>query len=248
MYTFIKAVAVALALVFGVAATASAASFTNVEFSNGDVTIQGTGGSTVTAKVRIVVPANEVVERIQWDVVSDNLAPVCVDVGGDKGLEEGTHFVDLQVKLPPNTGTYTLAVQGSGIFGAFRTVDCTANVVGSASFSGALKVVGGSSSTGGTGSSDKVPFVFKGTTYMVSSEFKMILDIVLASLGGADNAKPAYCASLVVYNGSNASAAQASLLATPHASAFHAAGVYAPTGYWGPISISAAAAAANACK
>lgn len=142
-------ISIAAAIAFAFASTASAASFTNVEFQNGDVTVQGTGGQTVTAKVRVVVGAGEVVEKIQSDVISDSLAPVCVEVGGEKGLEEGTHFVDLQVKLPPNTGTYTLAVQGSGIFGAFKTVDCTSNVVGSASFGSALKVVGA-----GTGSSD----------------------------------------------------------------------------------------------
>lgn len=144
-----KMISIAATLAFAFASTASAASFTNVEFQNGDVTVQGTGGQTVTAKVRVVVGVGEVVEKIQSDVLGDSLAPVCVEVGGEKGLEEGTHFVDLQVKLPPNTGTYTLAVQGSGIFGAFKTVDCTSNVVGSASFSSALKVVGS-----GSGSSD----------------------------------------------------------------------------------------------
>lgn len=142
--------AFAVVMLFG-ATYASAASITNVEFQNGDVTVQGTGGSTVNAKVRIVVGAGEVVERIQTDVISDSLAPVCTEVGGEKGLEEGTHFVDLSVKLPPNTGTYTLEVKGSGIFGAFKTVDCTSNVVGTASFGGALKVVGAGGSVGAPG-------------------------------------------------------------------------------------------------
>lgn len=131
-----------------------AASFTNVEFQNGDVVVQGQGGSTVTAKFRVVVPINQVVEKIQTDVIGDNLAPVCTDVGGEKGLEEGTHEVSIMVKLPPNTGTYNLDVQGSGIYGAFKTVDCTSNVVGSNSFGGALKVAtNGSSDT--VGGSDK---------------------------------------------------------------------------------------------
>jgi len=150
--TKIIGLAVGASLLLG-AGVASAASITNIEFQNGDVAIQGTGGSTVTAKVRIVVGINEVVEKIQTDVLSDNLAPICVDVGGDKGLEEGTHFVDLQVKLPPNTGTYTLAVQGSGVYGPLETVDCTSNVVATASFSSALKVVSGSGGT--VGGSDK---------------------------------------------------------------------------------------------
>lgn len=179
------AVVAFLALSFATVGFASAASFTNVEFQNGDVAIEGTGGSTVTAKLRVVVGQNEVVERIQTDVLGDNLAPVCVAVGGDKGLEEGTHNVDVQVKLPPNTGTHTLAVQGSGIYGAFKTVDCTSNVVGSASFSGALKVVGGGSSGG--------------DSTIGGSLYQSLLDAINALKSQIDAIKnppkPAYCAS-----------------------------------------------------
>jgi len=136
--------AIVLALSFALVTVVSAASITNVEFSNGDVTVQGTAGQNIGGKVRVVVGPSEVVEKMEFDILGDNLAPVCVDVGGDKGLEEGTHFVQNpgDLKFPPNTGTYTLAVKGSGIYGAFKTVDCTTNVVGSASFSGAVKTVG----------------------------------------------------------------------------------------------------------
>ena len=147
-----KIIAIATALAF-LPALASAASFTNVQFDNGDVTISGTGAETVNATFRIVVPNNQVVEWVETDVLSDNLAPVCVAVNGDRGLEEGTHSITLPVKLPPNTGTYSLQVKGAGIFGGFRSVDCNDNVVGTASFSSALRVVSGGSTTGSSGSS-----------------------------------------------------------------------------------------------
>lgn len=134
---------------------ALAASFTNVEFQNGQTTVEGSGSSQVTAMFRVVVPVNEVVERIQTDVIGDGLAPVCTEVGGSMGLEQGTHNVSIQVKLPPNTGTYNLDVQGSGIFGAFKADDCVGDVVGSASFANALRVVAsGSGSTGSTSALD----------------------------------------------------------------------------------------------
>jgi hypothetical protein len=41
---------------------------------------------------------------------------------------------------------------------------------------------------------------------------------------------------------------QAWLLASPHAAGFHAAGIYAPTGFWGSITTNAHAAAMAACK
>lgn len=214
--------------------SALAASFTNVEFDNGDVTVQGTAGQVVNVKIRIVVPAGEVVEQLETDVLSDSLAPVCEAVGGSKGLEEGTHFVTRQVKLPPNTGTYTLQVKGSGVFGAFSAIDCINSNVGSNSFSSALKVVGGSSTSGP---------VLGGDDFWTKIA-KMIADAIAAT----KPSKPAYCAGLVAYNGVNASAAQASLLATPHASFFTSKGIYAPTGYWGTISMTASAAAAAACN
>lgn len=146
--------AVALAF-FAWGQVASAASITNVEFSNGDVTVEGKAGQSIGGKVRVVVGPGEVVEKMEFDVSGDSLAPVCVEVGGEKGLEEGTHFVSIpsDLKFPPNTGTYSLEVKGSGIFGAFKTVDCTSNVVGTATFGGAVKTVGvgSGSSVGGSG-------------------------------------------------------------------------------------------------
>ena len=44
---------------------AMAATFTNVQFQNGDTTVSGQGGSTVQATLHIVVPANQVVEQIE---------------------------------------------------------------------------------------------------------------------------------------------------------------------------------------
>lgn len=134
------------------AGSAGAASITNVEFSNGDVTMQGNAGQSVSGKVRVVVPASEEVEYVEFDVISDNLAPVCVNVNR---LQEGTHFVQIpgDVKFPPNTGTYTLQVKTAGIFGGLAAIDCTSNINGTASFGGAVRTVGSNTGTVGTGSS-----------------------------------------------------------------------------------------------
>lgn len=132
-----------------IAGSAFAATFSNVQFDNGDVTITGQGGSTVQATFHVIVPAGQVVEYIQTDVVGDSLAPVDTSVGGDLGLQEGTHDVTVSVKLPPNTGTYQLNVQGAGIYGAFRSISGNDNVVGAASFSNALRVVADPNTTTG---------------------------------------------------------------------------------------------------
>lgn len=146
MKKFITGAVVAAALL--VAGTVSAASFTNVQFDNGDVTISGQGGTTVNATFHVTVPAGEVVEYIQTDIIGDSLASVDTSVGGNLGLQEGTHDITVPVKLPPNTGTYTLNVQGAGIYGGIRSINGNDHVVGSASFNGALRVVDSSNSTG----------------------------------------------------------------------------------------------------
>lgn len=154
----LKVLGIASALALALPFVASAATFSNVQFDNGDVTVSGTGGSTVNATFHVIVPANQVVENIETDVIGDNLAPICTSVGGTLGLEEGTHDVTVSVKLPPNTGTYTLNVRGAGIFGGIRSIDCNDNVVGTASFGGALRTVAsGNSSTTGSGSSNTTP-------------------------------------------------------------------------------------------
>jgi len=126
---------------------AFAATITNVEFSNGDVTIDGKGGNTTQATLRIVVPASEVVEYVQTDVLGDGLGPVNHSVGGTLGLQEGTHNVKVPVKFPPNTATYDLYNQTAGIYGGIRSVDGDDGVNGSITFTGALRTVSSSSSS-----------------------------------------------------------------------------------------------------
>lgn len=138
-----------IAFMFAMTMSASAASITNVVYQNGDVTIQGTAGQSVSGSVRIVVPANEEVEFVEFDIISDNLAPVCMAVNR---LQENTHNVNIpsDVKFPPNTGTYNLQVRTSGIFGGLAAVDCVSNNNGSNSFNNSVRTVSSSSTVGNT--------------------------------------------------------------------------------------------------
>lgn len=150
MNKIIKGLGVA-ALALALPVFVGAATFTNVQFNNGDVTVSGNGGSTVNAEFRVVIPSGQVVEYIQTDVLGDNLAPVDVSVGGTLGLQEGTHEVTIPVVLPPNTGTYSLSVQGAGIYGGIRAISGNDNVVGNATFNNAIRVTAdGNSNTGGS--------------------------------------------------------------------------------------------------
>lgn len=208
----------------------SAASVTNIEFSNGDVTVQGTAGQSVSGKVRIVVPANEEVENVQFDILSDNLSPVCVAVNR---LQEGTHFVNISdVKFPPNTGTYTLEVKTSGIFGGMAAIDCNNNVTATQTFSNSVRTVG-SGSTVGTGSN-----TMDSLLAMIAALKAQIEELTKPKPADKPACPPVGSTTTV----------QAWLLANGYHAGFHAAGVYSPTSHWGPITTSAHAAAMAACK
>ena len=218
------------------AGSAAAANISNVEYSNGDVTIQGTGGSSVTGQVRIEVGNNEEVEMVQFDVVSDSLAAHCVDTGR---LQEGTHFVNIEgVKFPPNTGTYSLNVTAHGIFGGMAANDCVGDQVDSTSFSSSVRTVGSSNSVSGGSMIEQLQ-------KQIADLLKMIADLK----NPPASTKPAGCASVVAFNGYNAWEAQTSLFAVDAGRAvFNQNGVYSPTGHFKTISQQAAAAVAVACK
>lgn len=111
-------------------------------------------------------------------------------------------------------------------------------------------IVGNSNSSSNSnsgGSSAAAPAWLSALLTQMNAQFTQLL-AAMKPVAAPAPTKPAYCASMVQYNGMNAYAAQAWLLTTPHASGFHAAGVHTPTGYWGPISSSAYSAAMVACS
>lgn len=145
-----KLISLAVAAFLLSAGVASAATIPNIAFDNGDTTISGQGGTTVNATFRVNVNAGEVVEQVQTDVIGDNLSPVCTEVGGNLGLQEGQNDVNLAIKLPPNTGTYSVEIRTYGVFGGVHQPDCLSNQNGTASFTGAVRTVAtGGTSTGG---------------------------------------------------------------------------------------------------
>jgi hypothetical protein len=221
------------ALPFG----AMAANITHVEFENGDVTISDEGGSTVNAELRIVVPANEVVEYVRTDVLGDNLAPVDHSVGGSLGLQEGTHFVDVDVKMPPNTGTYDLKVKSAGIFGGIRSINRNDNTNGNKTFNNALRVIStsnsGSNGFGGDDDDSALSFLRE----LVADLRAQIAELTaqITGTGGTGTPAPSNLCSQIPYG--NTPALQVFLMNNGQAAGFSAVGVYQhnPTNFFGPV-------------
>lgn len=151
-----KIAGAALAVAFAVTPfAASAASISNALFSNGQTTIDATGGSTVSGTFTLTVGQNETVEWLRSQ--SDTMPFTDTSVGGSLGYQEGVYTnVPFSVKVAPNTGTYNVTEQGAGTFGGNRSINGGDNVVVGATSLGTVRVVTNSTSDSTGGSSTGV--------------------------------------------------------------------------------------------
>ncbi len=140
----------AVALLVG-AGTASAATISDARFSNNQTSVDATGGTTVNGTFTLTVGTGEVVE---WLRMIPNGNPFTeTSVGGSLGYQEGVYTnVPFTVKVPPNTGTYNVDVQGAGIYGGNRAISGADNVVVGPTTVGQVRVVASGSSDSSTGS------------------------------------------------------------------------------------------------
>lgn len=140
-----KYLALAAGVLIALPMSASAASITNIQFDNGQTTTTCTAGQSVHAKIRISVPAGEVAEVGQADVLGDNLAPALpfdLNPGNSLGIQSGfPKDVDTTFPCPQNTGYYTPELRTAGIFGGDRASSMTDGVVTVQTFPNALHVV-----------------------------------------------------------------------------------------------------------
>lgn len=142
-----KLTSIAMGAILLLAGSASAATISDPLFSNGQTTIDATGGSTVNGTFTLTVGAGEVVE---WLRTTPDTQPFTdTSVGGQLGYQEGVYTnVPFSAKAPPNTGTYNVNEQGAGTFGGNRSINGGDNVVVWSTSLGMVRVV----ATGGTGS------------------------------------------------------------------------------------------------
>ena len=240
---------IAFALAFAFVGTAQAASTTDIEFTNGDVTIDGKGGTTANVELRIVVGVGEVVEWVQTNVAGGPLSPVDHRVGGQLGLQEGTHFVTVPVKFPPNTGTYDLEVQTAGVFGGIRAINGNDSVNGFDPFGGALRTVANGSTTGNVGGDDDEELT--GLAALIAQIEALVAKLTNPVPPAPVPTKPA-CPP--AYLGYNRVEVQGWLMTHGYAGGFNAVGLYTAQDLmqqgiiWGEISKTAYNAALAACR
>lgn len=239
----------AVGAVLLLAGSASAATISNPIFSNGDITIDAQGNSTVSGTFTLQVGQNEVCEVLRTQ--ADPSQPFTdAQVGGPLGYQWGTHTnVPFSVKVPPNTATYYPTTQCAGLWGGNHSVDGADNVVANANL-GTLRVTAaGSGSVGGTSLIEQLQAEVKSLLAQVSC----MGDSTKMWSGGSCVAKPAptkpaYCAQManhVVWQGQSGGAVSAYQMFLISNGFGIPAG---PTGYFGNQTAAAASAMAASCS
>ncbi len=128
---------------------ASAATISNPLFSNGQTSVDATGGSSVSGTFTLTVGPGEVVEWLRSQ--ADTQPFTDTSVGGTLGYQEGVYTnVPFTVKVPPNTGTYNVNESGAGTYGGNRSINGGDNVVFGPQSVGQVRVVASGSSSSDT--------------------------------------------------------------------------------------------------
>lgn len=218
----------------------SAATISDARFSNNQTSIDATGNSTVSGTVILTVGAGEVVEWFRLLPAGNPFTEV--SVGGSMGYQEGVYTnVPFSVKVPPNTGTYNIDLQGAGIYGGNRSINGGDNVVVGPTSVGTVRVISGGSSTTNPPVGDSDDAFWTKLATLIATIFK--------ANQPTEPAKPAYCAALAMYagvsygmSGPQVSGLQGTLIANGFAIPAGA------TGYYGNQTLAAHTAAQVACK
>lgn len=235
MKKFLIGGVVALSMILPLAA--SAATLSSPLFSNGQTTIDATGGSTVSGTFTLNVGPGEVVEWLRSQ--ADTMPFSDTSVGGTLGYQEGVYLnVPFSVKVSPNTGTYNATEQGAGTFGGNRSINGGDNIIFGPSNLGTVRVVA-DASTGGSSTG--------GSIFGFTSFADFVAGLKLA-LGIGSTPAPTPTPKPACPPAGTTVQVQAWLMANGYAAGFNAVGVYSPTGYWGAVTTSAYNQASAACK
>lgn len=247
---FVSVFVLGLALV----ASASAATISNIRFDNNQTTKTVNPGESVNVTFRVTVPAGEVVELGQVDVLGDNLAPeLASSLGGELGLQEGQHDVQATITAPQNTGYYAVQFRTAGIFGGQRAVVITDGIQSNTSFANAIRVVDPNANTGSSGSGSSAPSWFSSFQSLLDSLMKQVAELTKAVANppaGGTTPLSEKCTQLMnasagtYFGASNATSLQLYLISNGFSIPAGA------TGYWGSQTQNAynAFKLANSCK
>ena len=239
----------AFAFMIALSTTASAATISDPLFSNGQTSIDVTGGSTVNGTFTLTVGPGEVVE---WIRTTPDTQPFTeTSVGGQLGYQEGVHLnVPFSAKMNPNTGNYNVNVQGAGTFAGNRSIHGGDNVVVGPTSVGMVRVVastGSGTSVGGTSYLEQLiaELTVKVGCLMVGQDY----DATTKACKAPVVTKPAFCASMPLVNSWSGSAQVMSLQSWMVQNNFMtAAQISTGPGIYGPKTTAAHFAAQAACN
>lgn len=256
-----KLIITSLVAVFMPLATFASVNFDGIApvvFDNGngwESSVDGSAGDTIQAKAVVDVTSDDDVNAISWDFIGDFLPKECVQFNEvTQSVDDFT--VEFDVKLPSTIGSHDLQLKVYGVNGPGRDFNCT-NDVDTINVNDRLVVNIGNTNTsntsgGGssTGNNNGAPAWLSTLLSTMNTQFAALLAALNPPTPPTPPVTtPGMCAQLMSAQAGGTSSLQAFLMANGQAGPFNAIGVYAPTGFRGPITEAALSAfrSAHSC-
>ena len=203
-------------------------------------------GSTVTAKVTYNITSSTDVESMSWELVGSGLPQTCENV--TDRIANGTFTSTFDIDTTgASEGTWDILIRSYGDDDADVSNLCeSTDQNDSQSFTDRITVTDSNNDNQGNtgGSNDAPPSWLSALLAQIQANMAALL-AALKPVTPPTPPTPTLCQQLLTAQSSGTSALQSFLMANGQANMFHAAGVYAPTGFLGPITLSALSAFRN---
>lgn len=212
-----------------------------------------TVGSTFNAKLSFDLTGNDTLQSIKWEILNANNQPVlpfeCQDVDPDF-LTAGSYATEfVGHSMGGSQGTWKIRVSTYGVSVPGANNNCTGTPVSTRTYNSVLTLTNDNSSgtvinnTGtGNGTSAGTPAAgsWQEAVAAINSQLSQLAALIASLAHPATPTTPgpdAICSQIPP--GSNVTSLQSFLMLNGQAAGFNAVGVYAPTGYLGPITLQA---------
>lgn len=217
---------------------------------DGDSTATLSIGDSVDGVLTFNNTGNSTVQSVKVEVPGSHIPGACLNIEPNQNAS-GTHTASFPVVTSGATeGTWDVKITTYGVqsnlSGANNNCDGTVGVNNSHTFNNVLTLTASqstgdnSNNTGGSSTGSSTSGSSNGGVFGFAT-FADFIAAIKAALGIGSTPAPtgpdAICSQLPP--GSNVTALQSFLMANGQSASFNAAGVYAPTGYLGPITLQA---------
>ena len=210
-------------------------------------------GSTVAAKVTYNITSSTDVESMSWELVGSGLPQTCENVTDRIANGTFTSIFDIDT-TGASEGTWDVLIRSYGDDDADVSNLCeSTDQNDSQSFTDRITVTDSNNDNQGTGgnNSNSAPSWLSALLAQIQANMAALIAALKPATGGGVPTTPSLCSQFMSAQAGGTVSLQSFLLnpANGQSAQFHAIGVYAPTGFFGPVTQAALNAfkAQNSC-